>query len=129
MVRPLTKRETSQLVGNFYILIRDYIPYEGDRYFVAGEFKVTKPGTFQKCLLSALKQFRDEISAHLENTEEFDPNYDIIIIPESSWFTLEKLDLEEDINQLLFDEFSEFEDEDDEKADDIDDEENDESIS
>jgi hypothetical protein len=104
MAKPLTNKKARQLTGTFYILVRDYLPDKGNRYFVAGdEFEVTSPGTFKYELLLALNDRKEEILANLENMEEFYPDYDIIIIPASSWLTLEDLDIREDINNILFD--------------------------
>jgi hypothetical protein len=104
MAKPLTNKKARQLTGTFYILVRDYLPDKGNRYFVAGdEFEVTSPGTFKYELLLALNDRKEEILANLENMEEFDPDFDIIIIPASSWLTLEDLDIKEDINNILFD--------------------------
>jgi hypothetical protein len=104
MAKPLTNKKARQLTGTFYILVRDYLPDMGNRYFVAGdEFEVTSPGTFKYELLLALNDRKEEILANLENMEEFDPDFDIIIIPASSWLTLEDLDIREDINNILFD--------------------------
>jgi hypothetical protein len=108
MAKPLTNKKARQLTGTFYILVRDYLPDMGNRYFIAGdEFEVTSPGTFKHELLLALNDRKEEILANLENMEEFDPDFDIIIIPASSWLTLEDLDIKEDINNILFDDENE----------------------
>jgi hypothetical protein len=103
-MKPLTDKDAKKLTGTFYVLIRDYLPDMGDRYFVAGVFEIESPGTFKPELLLALNSLKEEILSNLENMEEFNPDQDIIIIPELSWLTLEDLDMSEDINQILFEE-------------------------